>query len=70
MAKRKSRTGAVILFFIIATVILYSIYQKQLLPMPLLIFLIGFAVIILICVGVLFFPLSGEYKVIPIKKRR
>jgi hypothetical protein len=68
--RKKPKTGAVILFFIIATAILYYIYQKQLVPMPLLIFGIFFALIISISIYMLLSSEPKEFRVIPIKRRR
>jgi hypothetical protein len=68
--KYNPRAGGVLLFFIISTLILYKIYQDQLLPMPLLIFGIFLALIVLVSVYWLLPPETKEFKVIPIKRRK
>jgi len=68
MQKKKPRAGKVILFFIIATFILYYIYLHQVVPMPLLIFAIGLSIIILLSIFWLMPSEDKEYTVIPIWK--
>lgn len=64
------RAGAVLLFFIIAILLLYKIYQDQLLPMPLMIFGVFLALIVLISIYWLMPSEKKEFTVIPIKRRK
>ena len=71
MQKKKPIAGKIVLFFIIASAILYYLYQQT--AIPELIFLIGLAIIILICIGAIVYPDKNqwkEYTVIPIKRKR
>ena len=66
MSKKKSRVGSVFLLFIIASALLYIVYQEQLIPMPLILFAICFTVIVLVCI-LLLMPSGGEFTVYPLK---
>jgi membrane protease YdiL (CAAX protease family) len=69
---RVSRIIGTIAFFLVSTIILYLLNLNGILPQ--ILFLIGFGVILLVSIGIIFYPIrAGEWqelKVIPIKRKK
>lgn len=66
-----SKGIAVVAFFLISTILLYVFFQNN--TIPFIIFIIGFGLVLLICVYVIIKPSREEWKdikVIPVKRRR
>lgn len=66
-----SRAIIAVAIFIIATLLLYLIYENG--TIPFIIFIIGFGIVILISAFIMIYPKEEEWKdisVIPIKRKR
>ena len=69
---RMSRAISVVAFFIVTTIIMYLLHENGFIPY--IIFIIGFGIVILLSVGIMFYPVSeGQWKeitVIPMKRKK
>lgn len=69
MLSKLSKIIAVVAFFIVATLLLWLVYNNGMIPE--IIFMLGFGLIILIAVFIMFYPGRDEFNnVVFIKKKK